>query len=259
MNFHVKTVAGWRAGIMPSVKLADGWRSGEVLWWKTAAGWSRVWRRQIVFINLVDRTDASIFDLMGSPTKARDYVFINRAVISGNAAPALRTGVFPAGSTLKIINEAYIKGAGGAGGNGVAGSPGSVGLQLDFSATLDNAAGYIFGGGGGGGGGQHRTFRSGGNQQTAYGGAGGKGAGVLPAAAGAGGYGISNDGASGAGGAGGAAGVAGATGAAGWSNTTYATYGPWAGGAPGSAIVSGGNALTFVSGNSADRVKGVVL
>jgi len=258
MNFHVKTDAGFKAGIMPRAKLVDGWREGEILWVKTAMGWKTAWRRRIVYTNLVDLADASIFALMGSPTKAREYVFINRAVLRGVSAAALRTGVFPAGSKLLVINQGFIKGAGGAGGTAGAGMPGNHGLLIEFATTLDNSAGYIRGGGGGGGLGQHRTFRSDGATQTGYGGAGGAGEGVNPAKPGAAGQAISDDGSGGYGGVGGAAGVAGSAGYVGWSNTTYATYGPWAGGAPGAAIISGGNALTFVAGNSSDRVKGIV-
>lgn len=258
MNFHVKAGTGFKAGIMPSAKLVDGWREGEILWVKTATGWKTAWRRRIVYTNLVDLADTSIFALMGSPTKAREYVFINKAVLRGVSAVALRTGVFPAGSTLLVINQGYIKGAGGAGGTAAEGQPGNHGLLLEFPTTLDNSAGYIQGGGGGGGLGQHRTFKSDGSRKTGYGGAGGAGEGISAAKPGAPGQAISDDGAGGYGGTGGAAGVAGLAGNVGWSNSNYGIAGPWAGGAPGAAIVTGGNALTFVAGNSSDRVKGVV-
>lgn len=258
MNFHVKADTGFKAGIMPSAKLADGWREGEILWVKTATGWKTAWRRRIVFTNWVNLADSSIFAMMGSPTKARDYVFINKAVLRGTSAAALRTGVFPAGSTLLIINQGYIKGAGGAGGTVAEGQPGNHGLLLEFPATLDNSTGYIQGGGGGGGLGQRRSFKSDGSVKTANGGAGGNGEGRSAATPGAPGQAISDDGAGGYGGTGGAAGVAGLAGNVGWSNSNYGTAGPWAGGAPGAAIVTGGNALTFVAGNSSDRVKGVV-
>jgi hypothetical protein len=258
MNFYAKAVTGFKAGILPRAKLADGWRDGEVLWVKTASGWKVAWRRRIVYTNLVDLADANIFALMGSPVKPREYVFINKAVLRGVSAAALRTGVFPAGSKLLVINEGYIKGAGGAGGTAAAGMPGNHGLLLEFATTLDNSAGYIHGGGGGGGLGQHRTFRSDGSAKTGYGGAGGAGEGVGAARPGAAGQAISDDGSGGTGGAGAAAGIAGSPGSVGWSNTTYATYGPWPGGAPGAAIISGGHAFTFSAGNSSDRIKGAV-
>lgn len=159
-----------------------------MLWVKVAADtWKRSWRRRIVYTNLADLADASIYSLMGSPTKPREYVFINKAVLRGVSAAALRTGVFPAGSTLLVINEGYIKGAGGAGGAAAEGQPGGTGLLLEFATTLDNSRGYIQGGGGGGGLGQHRSIRSGGGAKMVYGGAGGAGEGVSAAVAGAGG------------------------------------------------------------------------
>jgi hypothetical protein len=258
MNFHTKGAMGFKAGIMPSAKLVDGWREGEILWVKTDTGWKRAWRRRIVYTNLVDLADTSIFALMGAPTKAREYVFINKAVLRGEAAAALRTGVFPAGSTLSVINQGYIKGAGGAGGAVGEGQPGSHGLLLEFPTTLDNSAGYIQGGGGGGGLGQRRSFKSDGAVRTGNGGAGGAGEGVRAAKPGAPGQAISDDGSGGSGGAGGAAGVAGLAGNVGWSNSNYGTAGPWVGGAAGAAIITGGNALTFTEGNSSARVKGAV-
>ncbi len=153
-NFHVETAQGVAPGVMPYVELADGWHEGVELLVKTADGWRTVWRRQVVFINELQRTGASIYELMGSPTKARDYVFINRALISGGAnGYALRTGVFPAGSTLTIINENEIIGSGGNGGgyNTVAAWPGGSALYVEFPCSIDTSLGIIGGGGGGGG------------------------------------------------------------------------------------------------------------
>ncbi|MGY2171078.1 hypothetical protein [Pseudomonas gingeri] len=256
MNFHVKLVGGYRPGILPQVKLPDGWRGGSELFVKTPDGWRTVWRRTIVFINTVERAGASIFELMGRPTKARNYIFINRATISGGGAGySLRTGVFPTGSTLRITNESYIRGAGGAGGYPNLGLPGSTALLLDYPATLDNRNGYIFGGGGGGG------FIYWPN--TLYSGGGG-GAGLPGGMRGAmyqvSTYGVVYPTAGGldVGGAGGYYSVGwngpagGAPGAPG-GNSTYA------GGAGGSSIDKKGNNLNFEVGNTTDRVKGTIL
>lgn len=256
MNFHVKLDGGYRPGVMPYVKLADGWREGAELFIKTESGWRTVWRRTFVFINTVERAGASIFELMGRPAKARNYLFINRAMIyGGGAGYSLRTGVFPPGSTLKIINEHYIRGAGGAGAYPPRPLPGATAFVLDYPATLENRNGYIFGGGGGGG--------------DAYwpnvlhtGGGGGAG---RPGGVGSGMYQVSTYGYGYP-----AAGTLDAGGAGGWYT---AGWNGGAGGAPGSpgvgssnpagaggySIEKNGNNLIFEAGNSPDRVKGNIL
>lgn len=107
---------------------------------------------EIRFVNSTNRTAASIFELMGSPTTAGNYIFENTAVISaGTSSYALRTGTFPAGSTLTIINKGTIRGKGGNGGTySGAGGAGGTALYIDMNCTLDNSGGTISGGGGGG-------------------------------------------------------------------------------------------------------------
>jgi hypothetical protein len=147
----------------------------------------------------------------------------SRAVFGSSSAatPAFDTGVFPAGSTLQIINNGRIEGAGGAGGIGAtvtstcavtsASSPGGGGgpaLQARLALTMTNNGG-VWGGGGGGGGGMAKVYT--GRQAAIGGGGGGGGAGVVGGAIGAGGTGTAS-GANGgvgtatAGGAGGAGG-----------------------------------------------------
>jgi len=95
----------------------------------------------------------SVFALFGSPTKSKKYIFYNNGEL-GN----LSTGVFPAGSTLFIINNGRIQGAGGKGGwynsnkTNTLPTAGGNALTLQFPTTLTNNSGLIFGGGGGGGG-----------------------------------------------------------------------------------------------------------
>lgn len=260
MNFHVKLASGFAAGVMPSVKLESGWREGEELFIKTADGWRTVWRRTVEFINTTDRSGVSIFELMGSPTKKRHYKFINRATIySGASGFALRTGVFPAGSTLTIVNEGAIRGAGGNGAYPGAATPGRGALLLEFPASLDNRAGFVFGGGGGGG---YRYVSVGGG--TLYSGGGG-GAGRPGGSRGlmyqdATAYGVTypgvgTDNAGGAGGrysAGYPGGAGGGPGEAGVTVTSNA-------GAGGYAIDRAGNALTIIAGGESDRLKGVIV
>ena len=247
----------------------------------------------IVFINTSNRTAASIFELMGSPTQPNTYIFENQATISAGAGSyALRTGVFPVGSILKIVNKGYILGRGGNGGPyNAAGSSGGVALYIDFACELDNGSGFIFGGGGGGGGAQ--TYANKGYARSA----GGGGAGANGGTAGAGTAWLDNDptypstefrtgyrapaagtadaGGLGAyqtsqveegstlyttvtGGTGGGPGVAGGSGSAVnvgkiWNAEQYA------GGAAGAAITRNGNTVSIIAGNNTTQIKGAIV
>lgn len=245
----------------------------------------------IVYINTSNRTAASIFELMGSPTQPGTYIFENQATISaGTGSYALRTGVFPAGSILKIVNKGYIRGRGGAGGPyNAAGSSGGVALYIDFACELDNGSGFIFGGGGGGGGAQ--TYAIGGYYRSA----GGGGAGANGGAAGAGtawydgsasgapeyrtGYrgpaaGTADAGGLGAyqtskvadvpssvtvtGGTGGGPGVAGVSGSVVNEGKNYSIE-QYVGGAAGAAITKNGRTLTITTGNDTNRIRGAIV
>ncbi|WP_258611659.1 hypothetical protein [Pseudomonas protegens] len=259
MNFHVKLANGrWGIGVLPQVKLQSGWRQGEELFVKTPTGWRTVWRRQVVYVNTESRAGASIFDLMGRPTKRSHYVFINRALLYGGASSfALRTGTFPAGSRLTIINESYIRGAGGAGGGhttGLDGKPGGAALLLDFPVSVDNSKGFIFGGGGGGGGSYAASRNAG-----AGGGAGRPGGGggtsfqssTLPFVS-------AQNGTDDVGGAGGGFPGYGPFGSAGGAPGKPGTAGTAPAGAAGSAVATNGFALVFTAGNDSTRVKGPI-
>lgn len=247
---------------------------------------------EIRFINTVARTSVSIYTLMGSPTETGDYVFENQVEIDANTPSyALRTGVFPAGSTLTIINNGYIRGSGGAGSSAVAtaGGAGGDAIYIDMPCRIDNTNGYILAGGGGGGSAQrvasantaHFVIAGGGggagspsgaagiNTNNAYpggtsenippqlgtltsGGAGGTVSATLPSYYTDVAYG-------GAGGANGASGTVGST-------TTYGSYASYkntptigVAGAAGRAIISNGNSLTQVAGFDSTRVKGAIV
>lgn len=110
----------------------------------------------------------NVFTAAGSPTSPVAVTLtINAGVLVGSAttaSPAMDTGTFPATSTLTIINNGKIIGAGGnggAGGDGASdsswgigtmGSPGGPALTIHLPVTIQNN-GSIWGGGGGGGGG----------------------------------------------------------------------------------------------------------
>ena len=118
-----------------------------------------------------DANNVNLFSLAGSPTSPGKWQFtINNGVVVSSAdttTPAMDTGIFPAGSTVCLLNRGFILGRGGAGGSGrdggVTGSgatgqgpqPGKAGgtaLVLNYPVTISNQ-GAIWGGGGGGGGG----------------------------------------------------------------------------------------------------------
>jgi len=231
---------------------------------------------EIRYINTANRTAASIYELMGSPTQPGNYIFENQATISaGTGTYALRTGVFPAGSTLLIVNKGYIRGKGGNGGTpGVAGAAGGTALYVDMDCTIDNTNGYIFGGGGGGGGASCvnssisvSLYASGGGGAGSAEGAGGSttqvgspGTATTGGAGGSATYTFAVTGKTwgavgGAGGANGAAGVNGSYITAGGTGWTYITT---TGGAAGAAIARNGKTVTITAGNDTTRIKGAV-
>lgn len=125
---------------------------------------------------------------------------------SSTSTPAFTiTGSFPSGSTLNLVNNGYISGAGGAGGaiKDAAGSAGGMAIMVSVPVNITNN-GYIWGGGGGGGAGASSKYSSrsrsyacgwnkgGGGGGTVYGSgahagtatAGGAGSGTSPGAGG---------------------------------------------------------------------------
>jgi hypothetical protein len=120
-----------------------------------------------VLENNVDRIGGSIYELFGSPTEAGKFEFQNTAIIGSSTADQFRTGVFPAGSELVIVNTGTVSGFGGAGGSldpavspnnktddlrpQLNGDPGGPAILFEFDCEVDNTNGVIQGGGGGGG------------------------------------------------------------------------------------------------------------
>lgn len=234
-----------------------------------------------------------LFVKAGSPTSAGDFTFvINSGVVISSAVAglaAITVSAFPAGSTVKLINNGSIYGRGGNGGAGgggaqtspASGLPGGAGgdaISLSFDITIENATGEIFGGGGGGGGGGSGSFVGKGGAGSGYGGGGGGGGqGQDGGAAGAGGNNTDSDGAAGVAGSVSAAGTGGngassygGDGRAGGAWATPGTAGQngnrngssWganggAAGAAGYAIRKNGFIVTWVSGNNSTNVKGL--
>jgi hypothetical protein len=209
--------------------------------------------------------------------------------------PGMDLSGLPSGSTIALVNNGVIHGRGGRGGHangghGVSGGDAIKGPGAGVSLTITNGSGRIYGGGGGGGAGgsASETVETSPGEftlMTSGGGGGGGGAGGGPAGSGANstGTGASNgqngtagtSGESGVPGSGGNKGVvpsvnaggdggdggdyatAGSAGSPGTNGTTNNSGGN--GGSAGKAIeLNGGSTPTWVSGNTAARVKGAV-
>ncbi len=172
-------------------------------------------------------------------------VTVNAGIfLYGTTAHAFDTGSIPAGSTISLVNNGYILGAGGAGGAGstvpnatynsfgaaVAGSAGGIAIRAQYSMSITNNGIIGGGGGGGGGGGAAKTDVDG--KGTIYG---------APGSGGGGGRGGSSLFGCGAGGAGSTAvGCSNNLTAGAGSNSASNTTGAGAGGLGGSRAVIGG-------------------
>ncbi len=205
-------------------------------------------------------------------------------VVSGTSTytPALQTGTLPAGTTLTVVNHGYIIGKGGNGTSGTNGGvvlPGRDGgdaLKTTVPLTIDNTDGNIWGGGGGGAGSRGDTNGNCHNMQFGdiWGGNGGGGAGGGLGASNSGPPATAADGTTGPGGGGGTGsygswggssnfnmrgGYGGGYGSPGGGGNEYSGYciAP-DGGAAGASVVAGGQSLTWLGGNTAQRVKGPI-
>lgn len=197
----------------------------------------------------------NMFTAAGSPTDAVDVlVTINAGVIvssSSTAAYAFDTGVFPAGSTLTLVNNGVILGRGGNGGSNItgtatAGASGGPALRAQSLISIWNnnriAGG---GGGGGGGGGNDPNYGAGGGGGGIGGSIGGSGSAVNGSngtltSPGTGGNPQNSGGVGGNGGSYGAAGTAGTFGVMGGAGG--------AGGAGGGSVVGNSNITWMATG-----------
>jgi hypothetical protein len=146
--------------------------------------------------NVTDWKLAPLLGSMGGPITVT--ITVNQGVqvvASSPLTPAMDLSGLPSGSTVNLINNGLIAGAGGRGGNGAGCSSGgggsyqtvlyaSAGLNggnailgpgLSRTFNVTNGAGKIWGGGGGGGGGSASIVTS--ASDNANGGGGGAGAG----------------------------------------------------------------------------------
>lgn len=155
MSFYIREGDRWYNLNTNYIKVNQDWKPVKEVWCHNQGQWVKARSLpSVVFINTEPRAGVSVFELMGSPTEPGDYVFENLAEIIGNynTAYSLRTGVFPEGSKLTIINRNVIRGRGGDGvgwTRGAATQPASPAIQLDYPTTLDNLGEIIAGGNGG--------------------------------------------------------------------------------------------------------------
>lgn len=133
---------------------------------------------------------------------------------------------FPDGSTLALVNNGFIVGAGGGGGASPSGAGKAGGPAMRALAAISITNNGTIGGGGGGGG-AGPIFGGGGGQGYSGGGAGGGAGAGTKTAPGAGGSGGGSGGVLGAGGVAGSVGAGGAAGAAvvGNANITWVATG----------------------------------
>lgn len=212
--------------------------------------------------------------LYGTVTTAADIVCTISAGVkigsSSTGTAAFRTGGFPSGSSVKVINYGRCAGKGGDGGDGSDGTPDNGGsgadggdaVSLDENAEWDNTSdGQVFGGGGGGGGGAgippSTPGGGGGGGRGDGGGAGGSGPGVAQG----GGDGDETAPGSGGGNGGAGGGKGGKGGGWGQNGSSGAASGPGNGGPRGSAgkaVALNGHTINWLAGNNATQVKGAV-
>ena len=90
----------------------------------------------------------------GTPAGAVNFIYTNNGTIGGTPGNyALTFGEFPAGSTVELVNNGSILGAGGAAGSGVGGNAILATTTSVYTKKIRNNANIWAGGGGGGGGG----------------------------------------------------------------------------------------------------------
>lgn len=215
--------------------------------------------RKRIDLRLTTQTNVNLREYARSAGALEDRAYaVTCTIASGHvigstsvALPAFDTGVWPAGTTIKLLLEtgSRICGRGGAGGRGglvppsTFNDPGQAGgpaLQTWNNLVIVNR-GSIQGGGGGGGGG---TFVS-----TVPGCGGGGGAGYLASEPGLGGFGIGGAGQLAAGnGQGGTIGLGGLGGVLAGHNSGGNGGGPGAAGSPGGSL---GTAITPAAGGAA--------
>lgn len=167
MTIAVKTASNYSQINQPYFKTESGWIPLKKVFYKQPNNtWVEVWPQTLYYIHTGYGYQMSVAQCFNNPTSPSTFVFINNGYIGGalGGEPAggttnfaLQIGTFPAGSTVIVINNWVISGAGGDGasyyGNRTVylARRGGHGLLVNYPIQLDNTNGYIRGGGGGGG------------------------------------------------------------------------------------------------------------
>jgi hypothetical protein len=288
MSLQVNVGGVWKQQTDKYVNVGGVWKQVTAEYVNVGGVWKQYYGGTGA-INLVITANTANYDVFaaaGSPSSIVNVTLtINGGVIvysSASTSSAIRIVGFAAGSTVTIINNGNIYGAGGNGSLsiGAAGATGGDAIYANMPITIDNTNGYIFGGGGGGMGGGH----SNGNWIDYAGGGGGMGmnggVGNYAYAGGVAGYTASivayatSGNTSGAGsgsttkfytsgkgaitvysygGAGGAWGAAGGAASQSQYTSYFYTYGAGAGGF---SIRTNGAGLSITGGNNTNQIKG---
>jgi hypothetical protein len=96
----------------------------------------------------------SLYSSVDESVTTRFIIASGVTIGSLNSGAALRTGTWPSGATLELVNNGYVTGRGGTPGQGANnGAGGGPGFYAEKAITIDNLNGAFAGGGGGGGGG----------------------------------------------------------------------------------------------------------
>jgi len=275
-DLRVKNGGVWTTPNTVYVKEAGVWKECSAVHVREAGSWKEVWASvsSIPLTISANVANFNLFTALGSPLSAVDVVVTIDAGVQVYSTlytnPSFDTSGLPIGSTITLINNGLIYGAGAVGGRTTTGSsgsatPGSTGgtaIYTTVPMTITNA-GSIFGGGGGGGAVKQEPGDAGCGGGGGQGQVGGlAGAEIIDAqytvsiatngsvtAPGNGGY-LNVLG----GQYGNRGGYWGEAGLPGISNDSL--YVISAGGTGGKSINANGNAITWISGNNSTQVKG---
>ena len=169
MPFRVNVAGTYRPVIGAWIRFQNAWRRLNGIWVRTGGSWRKAYSPEMDIgpagttrynINLYEEYRKYTGDNSGSPIDFKFNILCNIGSAS-TSLPSLDCSTIPAGSTIIIINQAWIVGKGGNGGfattNGNVGNgeAGGLGIRLSpgSSYTIENFS--AIGGGGGGGGGNN--------------------------------------------------------------------------------------------------------
>lgn len=284
VNQELRNPSGWRLSLNdPEVRQLAGKPSGQISM-SDLRGKSR--EKVIVIENDSYSVDLrSLHNQYYSSVSPGDIVrfVVNNGVYIGSSSDfSLRTGTWDSSVTLILVNNGFIYGRGGRGGVAVFegdtdagdGEPGGTALLLNHNITIDNTNGVIAGGGGGGGAvriffppyGANSLTAGGGGGAGISGGQGGvsytTGDSVIVSTPASGGKDIGGSGGVSSystvratGGRGGDVGYSGSTGSI--EGGDFSLF--HEGGPSGASIVRSGRNITWIGGNTSERVKGPII